>query len=79
MIFLIQYNRRRGKVVLFQEFADVEKKAADEVRLGLELQLKKRHIEDEVVLLQADSIGDLYRTHGRYFKDLAGLSVLPAH
>ena len=35
--------------------------------------------DDEVVVLQADSETELRHTHGRYFKDLADLSVLPAH
>ena len=79
MIFLIQYNRRQGEVILLKKFSDSEKAVADSARLRLELQLKESRINDEVVVLQADSETALSHTHGRYFKDLAGLSVLPAH
>lgn len=79
MIFLIQYNRRHGEVILLKEFPDSEKAVADNARLQLELHLKEQRIDDEVVVLQADSETALRHTHGRYFKDLAGLSVLPAH
>jgi len=78
MIFLIQYNRRRGETISLREFADSDRAIADKARLQLELDLKKRDIADEVVILQADSEKQLHHTHGRYFKDLAGLSVLPA-
>lgn len=79
MIFLIQYNRKKGAIVLIERFSDFEKAKADKERLQLELRLNNRQIEHEVVLLQANSEEELLRTHGRYFKDLAGLSVLPAH
>lgn len=79
MIFLIQYNRRRGEVILQREFSDSEKTLADDARIKLELELKGHHIADEVVVLQASSEEELQRTHGRYFTDLLGLSVLPAH
>ncbi len=79
MIFLIQYNRRQGERILLREFSDSEKEIADQARIDLELELRARRITDEVVLLQARSEYELRRTHGRYFHDLVGLSVLPAH
>jgi hypothetical protein len=66
-------------MTLFREFADSDKAIADEARLQLELELKDLNITDEVVVLQANSEAELRHTHGRYFKDLAGLSVMPAH
>lgn len=66
-------------MVFLREFSDSEKELADQSRLQLELELKRQLITDEVVVLQADSEKALRRTHGRYFEDLAGLSVLPVH
>lgn len=65
-------------MVLLRKFSDSEKEVADNARLRLELELKDSRINDEVVVLQADSETALHHTHGRYFKDLAALSVLPA-
>ncbi len=69
MIFLIQYNRPEGRVVLFDVFDDTERTRAENRRLELELYLNRTAICDEVVLLQATDKDALRRTHRRYFEN----------
>lgn len=77
MIFLIEYDRRRGRVVTFTTYDDTARKLAEGTRLDLELRLNREGIEREVVLLDAASEEALRRTHRRYFEDLGGLSKAP--
>jgi len=73
MLFLIEYNRLRGEIVKFEVFDDAQRKPAEESRLEIELDLNRREIDHEVVLLQAASEKALRLTHRRYFEDLAEL------
>ena len=68
MIFLIEYNRRQGRIVTFKKFKDAERLQARNARLDLELELNRRGIDHEVVLLEAASEGAVRRTHRRYFE-----------
>ena len=68
MIFLIEYNRPQGRIVTFKRFKDSERLKAQKSRLDLELDLNRRGINHEVVLLEAASEGALRRTHRRYFE-----------
>jgi len=70
MIFLIEYNRPEGRLIIFQRFQDSERLKAQNARLDLELDLNRRGVDHEVVLLEAASEAALRRTHGRYFKTL---------
>lgn len=70
MIFLIEYNRPEGQLVTFQRFQDSERLEAQDARLDLELDLNRKGVNHEVVLLEAASEEALRRTHGRYFKTL---------
>ena len=74
MLFLIEYDRNRGRVVTIREFADSEKEAAEDTRLGLELELNRRSEEHEVVLLEAANEEALRKTHRRYFEDVFQLA-----
>jgi hypothetical protein len=78
MIFLIEYNRDRGRLVTIEAFKDSDRERAYESRLQLELDLNLRDIENEVVLLEAATEEALWRTHGRYFKNLTELATAPA-
>ena len=69
MIFLIEYNRPEGQLVTFQRFQDSERLTAQNARLDLELDLNRRGVSHEVVLLEAASEAALRRTHRRYFED----------
>jgi hypothetical protein len=73
MIFLIEYDRNQGTIVTFERFPDHQSARANEARLRLELNLNKRGIIHEVVLLEASSEADLRRTHRRYFETLSNL------
>ena len=78
MIFLIEYDRRRGEIVTFKTFDDSERQNAEDARLELELDLNRLGTEREVVILEAATEEALRRTHRRYFEDLAELVNSPA-
>ncbi len=69
MIFLIEYNRPEGRIVTFKKFKNSERLEAEKSRLDLELDLNRKGVEHEVVLLEAASEDALRRTHRRYFED----------
>lgn len=77
MIFLIEYNRSRGKLIIFESFNDTDWQRAEETRFEKELLLNRAGIEHEVVLLEAVSEEALRRTHRRYFEDLNQLATIP--
>ena len=68
MIFLIEYDRPRGQIVTFKVFDDPDRAGAEHARLETELDLHRRRIQHEVVLLEASSEEALRRTHRRYFE-----------
>ena len=72
MIFLIEYDRRTRRTLVFKTFEDDQRQAAQDERLRLELQLNRRGLllEREVVLLEARDTEHLRRTHDRYFEHL---------
>ena len=70
MIFLIEYNRPEGQIVTFKRFQDSERRKAQKSRLDLELDLNRRGVNHEVVLLEAASENAVRRTHRRYFETL---------
>ena len=78
MLFLIEYNRNRGRIVTFKMFDDSERRKAEDARLEMELELNRLGTEREVVLLEAATEEALRRTHRRYFEDLAELVNSPA-
>jgi len=73
MIFLIEYDRSKGAIVSFIGFEDGPSHPAEQARLQMELDLNRRGVEREVVLLEAENEEALRRTHRRYFEDLAQL------
>jgi hypothetical protein len=70
MIFLIDYDRKQGKLKDLKSFPDHQRPEAQKERLHIELSARDAVLSGkrEVVLLEADDIGILYRTHQRYFK-----------
>lgn len=78
MRFLIQYDRQRGQIVSLRSFDDADRRAAEDARLELELDLHRRGIEHEVVVLEAVNDEALRRTHRRYFENLSELANTPA-
>ena len=78
MIFLIEYDRKRGAIVKMETFDSSEQSKARDAQLQLELDLNHQGTEHEVVLLDAASEAALRRTHRRYFESLSELAILPA-
>jgi len=74
MLFLIEYDRKIGKIASLKTYQDSERDNAGEVRLALELSLRSAGIEREVVMLEAASEEALRKTHRRYFESLANLA-----
>jgi hypothetical protein len=70
MIFLIEYDRGKGQIVRSHPFEDAQRREADDLRLKIELELNRKKIEHEVVLLEAASEDAMRQTHRRYFEDL---------
>lgn len=69
MIFLIEYDRLAGRIVTFTTFKDTERHDAEKSRLNLELDLNRKGVDHEVVILEAESEEVLRRTYRRYFED----------
>ncbi len=73
MIFLIEYNRQKGRIISLKSFNDSDRIKAQDCRLTLELSLNAKSVEHEVVLLEAESEAAIRLTHGRYFYGLSEL------
>lgn len=74
MLYLIEYDRSRGRIVTLRTFDESDRQRAEEARLGLELRLNSAGAEREVVILEAQNKKALLHTHSRYFQDLTGLA-----
>ena len=74
MIFLIEYDREQGRIVKLEAFNGSDRNRAEEVRLNLELALRSKGIDNEVILLDAANEEAVRRTHRRYFEDLHQLA-----
>jgi hypothetical protein len=70
VIFLIDYDRKKGKLKDFRRFQDCQMPEARSERLRIELSDKAAVMsgEREVVLLEAADESTLHHTHQRYFK-----------
>jgi hypothetical protein len=71
--FLVVYNRSTGAVEV-KDFAASQRERALEERFARELTERGRS-EIEVVLLGAESLAALKRTHSRYFKTARELAA----
>lgn len=66
--FLLVYDRSTGRLLRApREYPSAQRDAAMRERFALELENRERP-EVEVVVLGADSLEDLQRTHSRYFR-----------
>ena len=70
-LFLLEYDRPAGELIRLTEFPDSERDRAYAERNRLEL-AKEPHIE--VVVLEADSLETIKKTHRRYFYTLEELA-----
>lgn len=73
MIYLIEYDRESGKLLRLDEYASGNQIRAEEDRLTIELDLLRRSVAHEVVLLEASNEDELRKTHRRYFERLEQL------
>ena len=67
MIFLIDYDRRKGSLVSIDRFNEGKRTEAADQRLRRELELRHQGLDREVILLDAPNEEALRRTHQRYF------------
>jgi hypothetical protein len=74
MIFLIDYDRKEGRIVQLKSYQDFDRTRAEQARLDLELLLREAAKDHEVVILEARDESALRKTHRRYFEDLDGLA-----
>jgi hypothetical protein len=74
MLFLIEYDRGRGKTISLRTFYNSERPKAHDAAFELELSLHGRKIEREVVILEATSEKAIRLTHSRYFESLDELT-----
>ena len=79
MLFLIEYDRKQGRTVLYREFGDDQLREAMAARLELELECSRDGIGHEVVILETDSFENLCRTHRRYTASVPALLAGPNH
>ena len=75
MIFLIEYDRLEGKIINKYEFNDSDRLKAEEKRLEIEIDLNRKKINYEVVLLEANDESQMRHTHRRYFESLKAIAV----
>jgi len=68
MIFLIDYERKKGLLRTFKRFRDDQRAQAQRERLDIELSLNGSLESREVVLLEADHEETVRRSHRRYFE-----------
>jgi hypothetical protein len=71
--FVLVYNQKSGELRI-EEFPAGAGLDAQERRFELELEYR-RDPDLEIVMLGADTIDDLMRTHARYFKSISELAA----
>ncbi|MBI2432837.1 MAG: hypothetical protein HYV26_08205 [Candidatus Hydrogenedentes bacterium] len=71
MLFLLEYDKPTGSLLTFQRYgdSDTDWKQANDDLFQLELDLFRKGIDHEVVLLEAENEAALLVTHQRYFQD----------
>lgn len=74
MLFLIEYDRSRGEIVSMTTYADELREHVHEVRLQMELRLRREAAKREVVIMEAANEDALRKTHARYFKSALALA-----
>ena len=73
MLFLVNYDRKFGKIVSLKTFDNARRQEAEDARLELELHVGVSAPDREIVLLDAASEFALRKTHRRYFDDIETL------
>lgn len=73
MLFLVDYDRRAGKVLAMKKFDETQRRAAEDARLALEIEQQRAGVGHEVVLLDAEDEVALRKTHRRYFESVESM------
>ncbi len=68
MIFLIEYDPPGGHILTFKKFEVSDRSKAHEERLAIELDLFRRGVQHEVLLLEAECEEDIRLHHQRFFE-----------
>ena len=63
-----------GRLIRFTVFNDADRAAAQDTRLELELDLVRKNLNHEAILLEAANEEDLRRTHRRYSESMKELT-----
>jgi hypothetical protein len=72
-IFLLIYDRRTRRTKV-REYAEADRSQASADRVDAELANLRRHSDQEIVVLEADSLAALQQTHAAYFEDVSSLT-----
>lgn len=73
MYFLINYSRRDGKLLSITEYSDSI--VASAAKREVEIAALGGQIKTEIVILEAENIESLKRSHSRYFNDLGNIQL----
>lgn len=73
MYFLIEYSRKEGKLIKIKEFQSVLD--AKTAKLESDIKSLENNLTSEVVILEAESIEALKKSHGRYFGDIRSIHI----
>jgi hypothetical protein len=77
MIFLIAFDRKNSTLLKLLEFPDSARLVAQDAQADLEFDAGFfQSPSTEIVLLEADSLATVQRTHRRYFEKIMSQSVL---
>ena len=66
-IFLVEYDRRHGRLVRVEDFGG-DRTRAEGARLSAELASLAGGLDREIVTLESESFEVLQRTHASYFR-----------
>lgn len=75
MLFVVDYDRKQGKILSLRQFENDHREEAEEARLEIELQIDQAESNREIVLLEAKDESALRKSHSRYFDDLEALAA----
>lgn len=73
MLFLVEYDAPAGETVSMRTYPDADVDRVNDERLAMELDLARKGVVREVVVLQAPTEAALRQTHARYFEGLGAI------
>ena len=73
MYFLINYSRQGRKILSLTEFSDSG--LASQAKLAAEIDALGSQIRTEIVILEAESLEALKKSHSRYFGEISNIQI----